>query len=123
MLRLGTRPERKRTSVPPEASASSFSPLTVLMLTGTSWMFSTRRCAVTSTVSSVAARTCAVSAGASAGASVAGVACCAAAASGNSAATRARASGRAVARKDRAGMAIPRGMGQRMLRCRIVADR
>jgi hypothetical protein len=59
MFRLGTRPDRKRMSVPPEASVSSFSPLTVLIDTGTSWMFSTLRCAVTCTVSSVAARSCA----------------------------------------------------------------
>src|SRR5574344_1726233 len=55
MFRLGTRPDRKRTSVPPELSASSFSPLTVLIETGTSWMFSLLRAAVTLTVSRVAA--------------------------------------------------------------------
>ena len=55
MFRLGTRPERKRTSLPPEPSTSSFSALTLEIETGTSWMFSTLRCAVTSTVSRVAA--------------------------------------------------------------------
>ena len=43
MFRLGTRPDRKRTSLPPEPSTSSFSPLTVVTETGTSWMFSTLR--------------------------------------------------------------------------------
>ena len=34
MFRLGTRPDRKRMSVPPEASTPSCSPLTVLMESG-----------------------------------------------------------------------------------------
>src|SRR5690606_35229253 len=56
MFRLGTRPDRKRTSPAPDASTLSVSPDRVLIDTGTSWMFSTLRCAVTSTVSSTAAR-------------------------------------------------------------------
>ena len=55
MFRLGTRADRKRTSLPPEASTSSFSLLMVLIETGTSWMFSTRRWAVTCTASRVVA--------------------------------------------------------------------
>ena len=52
MFRLGTRPDRKRRSSPPEASTSSFSPLSVETALGTSLMFSTRRSAVITTVSS-----------------------------------------------------------------------
>src|SRR5690606_37659823 len=55
MLRLGTRAERKRMSVPPEPSTSSFSASTLVMDTGTSWMFSTLRWAVTCTACRVAA--------------------------------------------------------------------
>src|SRR3546814_16169976 len=47
--------DRKRMSVPPDASAPSCSALTVLIETGTSCTFSTPRCAVTSTASRVAA--------------------------------------------------------------------
>src|SRR5690606_31844961 len=55
MLRLGTRAERKRMSAPPEPYSSSFSASTLVIDTGTSWMFSTLRWAVTSTASRVAA--------------------------------------------------------------------
>ena len=53
MLRLGSRPDSRRTSSPPEVSTSSFSPCTAVIAIGTSWMSSVRRCAVTCTVSSV----------------------------------------------------------------------
>ncbi len=54
MFRLGSRAARKRMSSPPEPSTSSFSPLSVVIDTGTSLAFSTRRCAVTCRVSSTA---------------------------------------------------------------------
>ncbi len=53
MRRLGTRPDRKRTSSPPEARMSSFSSPSVVTDTGTSCTSSTRRWAVTITGSSV----------------------------------------------------------------------
>ena len=53
MFRLGTRAASIRMSCPPELMISSFSPLSVLMETGTSLMFSSRRSAVTVMVSSL----------------------------------------------------------------------
>src|SRR5690554_1615754 len=55
MFRLGTRPDRKRTSPAPEANTDSFSPDSALIEIGTSWMFSTLRWAVTSSASRVTA--------------------------------------------------------------------
>ena len=55
MLRLGTRPDSTRTSPAAAVIASSVCAGTMLIETGTSWMFSTRRWAVTSTASSVTA--------------------------------------------------------------------
>ena len=51
MLRLGTRPDNRRTSWPPVESTSRSSPLTVDTEFGTSRMFSERRSAVTVTSS------------------------------------------------------------------------
>src|SRR5690606_6027525 len=45
----------KRMSAPPEPSTSSLSASTLVIDTGTSWMFSTLRCAVTCTASRVEA--------------------------------------------------------------------
>ena len=54
MLRLGSRADRKRMSSPPERATSRPSPESVETATGTSWMFSLRRWAVTMTSPSVA---------------------------------------------------------------------
>src|SRR5690606_14002948 len=62
MLRLGTRPDRKRMSLPPEPSTCSFSGSMLVIDTGTSWMFSTLRWAVTWTASRVVGLSCAAAA-------------------------------------------------------------